>query len=151
MTTLLDTNIVIALLDQEHFYHAWAVERLEGLRTDGPTIVSDIVYCEVSVAMDSKEQMDEAITSLGIERIACSDKALFRAGKAFKKYRDENKGPKPGVLPDFIIGAVADAEGIPLWTTNGKDFVGYFPELDLIVPPDQVDQHVEENASTPGQ
>jgi predicted nucleic acid-binding protein len=135
MTTLLDTNIVIALLDQNHHFHAWAVENLEALKTDGPAIVSDIVYCEVSVAMESKEQMDEAITSLGLDRITCRDEALFRAGKAFKRYKDENKGPKMGVLPDFIIGALADAEGIPLWTTNSKDYVGYFPNLDLIVPP----------------
>ncbi len=135
MTTLLDTNIVIALLDQKDHFHAWAVESLEALRTDGPTILSDIVYCEVSVAMESREQMDEAIASLGLDRIPCSDEALFRAGKAFKKYKDENKGPKLGVLPDFIIGAQADAEGIRLCTTNSKDYVRYFPDLDLIVPP----------------
>jgi len=114
MTTLLDTNIVIALLDQEHHFHAWAVERLAALKIDGPTIVSDIVYCEASIAMDSRGQMDEAIASLGLDRIPCSDEALFRAGKAFRKYKDENKGPKLGVLPDFIIGALADAEGIRL-------------------------------------
>lgn len=135
MTTLLDTNIVIALLDPGDHFHAWAVELFEALKADGPTIVSDIVYCEVSVAMDNREQMDEAITSLGLDRIACSNEALFRAGKAYKKYKDDNKGPKLGVLPDFIIGAVADVEGIPLWTTNSKDYVGYFDDLELIVPP----------------
>ena len=66
MTTLLDTNIVIALLNPEGHFHDWAVENLEALRTDGPTIVSDIVYCEVSVAMESQEEMDEAIASLGL-------------------------------------------------------------------------------------
>ncbi|WP_420555740.1 type II toxin-antitoxin system VapC family toxin [Roseovarius sp.] len=143
MTTLLDTNIVIALLNPDDHFHAWAVENLEALRTDGPTIVSDIVYCEASVAMETREHMDEAIAELGLERIPCSDDALFRAGKAFKKYREENKGTKPGVLPDFIIGAVAEAEKIRLWTTNSKDFVGYFPDLDLIVPPkDDVEEGV---------
>ena len=135
MTTLLDTNIVIALLDHEHRFHAWAVEQFEALKADGPTIVSDIVYCEVSVAMESREQMDEAIASLGLDRIPCGDEALFLAGKAFKKYKDDNEGPKLGVLPDFIIGALADAEGIRLWTTNSKDYVGYFPDIDLILPP----------------
>lgn len=135
MTTLLDTNIVIALLRPEDHFHAWATERLEDLKADGPTVISDIVYCEVSVAMDNRDQMDEAISSLGLDRIPCSNEALFRAGKAYLRYKQENKGPKLGVLPDFIIGALADAEGIPLWTTNRQDYVGYYPDLELIVPP----------------
>lgn len=134
MTAFLDTNIVIALLDPDHHFHDWAVENVNAQKADGPVIVSDIVYCEVSVAMDSKDEMDEAITSLGLERTDCSDEALFRAGKAFKRYRDENNGPKLGVLPDFIIGAIADAEGLPLLTTNAKDFTGYFPDVELVTP-----------------
>ena len=47
MTTFLDTNIVIALLNPDDHFHGWAVENLKALRTDGPTIVSDIVYCFV--------------------------------------------------------------------------------------------------------
>jgi len=134
MTTFLDTNIIIALLDETHKYNPVAEQRFEELKADGPMIVSDIVYCEVSVAMNSREELDMAISSLGLERTPCSDEALFRAGKAFKRYRDKNKGPKPGVLPDFLIGALADVEGIRLWTTNSKDYVGYFPDLELIVP-----------------
>ncbi|UWS08265.1 type II toxin-antitoxin system VapC family toxin [Phaeobacter inhibens] len=125
MTAFLDTNIVIALLSPEDHFHAWAVQSVTSHKADGPVIVSDIVYCEASVAMNSREEMDEAIARLGLERTGCSDEALFRAGKAFKKYRDENKGQKLGVLPDFIIGAIADTEGIPLLTTNAKDFTGY--------------------------
>lgn len=136
MTTLLDTNIVIALLDPEDHFHAWAAGKLEDLKADGPTVISDMVYCEVSVAMDNSDQMDEAISSLGLDRITCSNEALFRAGKAYLRYKRENKGPKLGVLPDFIIGALADAEDIPLWTTNRQDYVGYYPNLALIVPPD---------------
>ena len=134
MTTFLDTNIVIALIDEGHTFNPAAVTRFEELKVDGPMIVSDIVYCEVSVAMDSREELDEAISSLGIDRIPSGDEALFRAGKAFKRYKDENKGPKLGVLPDFLIGALADAEGIRLWTTNSKDYVNYFPDVELIVP-----------------
>ena len=57
-------------------------------------IVPDIVYCEVSVGMKDQSELDEAITILGLERIQCSDGALFRAGRAFKRYREINRGPK---------------------------------------------------------
>jgi len=84
--------------------------------------------------MDGQAQMDEAVASLGLDRLPCSDAALFRAGIAFRKYKNENKGPKLGVLPDFLIGSVAEAAGLPLLTTNPKDFAGYFPDLEIIRP-----------------
>jgi len=138
MTTLLDTNIVIFLLAEEtpenKLIREWAIGKFEERKAEGPVIISDIVYCEVSVAMESQAQMDEAVSRLGIDRIPCSDAALFRAGRAFKKYKEENKGPKTGVLPDYIIGAVAEAEGLPLLTTNPRDYTGYFPGLTIIKP-----------------
>ena len=134
MTTFLDTNIVIALLDDGHPHHPWSVEELAKRKIEGPAIVSDIVYCEVSVGMKDKAEVDEAIARLGLERVRCRDEALVRAGVAFKRYREVNNGPKPGVLPDFIIGSVAETEGAPLMTVNAKDFTGYF-EIDLICPP----------------
>jgi predicted nucleic acid-binding protein len=121
MTTFLDTNVVIALLNDKR-------------KGDGPAIVSDIVYCEISIAMKDIAELDEAIVRLGLERLRCNDAALFRAGRAFKHYREINKGPKLGLLPDFLIGAVAEVSGAPLMTTNSKDFVGYFPKMGVISP-----------------
>lgn len=135
MTTFLDTNIVIALLDDGHPHHPWSVEELIKRKIEGPAIVSDIVYCEVSVGMKDKAEVDEAISRLGLERVRCRDEALVRAGAAFKEYKTKNNGPKLGVLPDFIIGSVAETEGAPLMTVNEKDFAGYFPGVDLICPP----------------
>lgn len=135
MTTFLDTNIIIALLDKKHSYHAWSVAELVRRKAEGPTIISDIVYCEASVGMQDQASLDAAILQLGLERYRSKDAALFRAGEAFKKYKNENKGQKLGVLPDFLIGAVAEIEGTPLMTINSKDFTGYFPNLTLISPP----------------
>lgn len=137
MTILVDTNIVIAALDENNLFHEWATDQIAALKASSPPlIVPDIVYCEVSVAMDHQDQMDQAIAELGFERLSPSDEALFRAGKAFKRYREVNNGPKLGVLPDFIIGAMAEVLAIPLLTANPKDFVGYFPGLNALTPPD---------------
>jgi predicted nucleic acid-binding protein len=137
MTVLVDTNIVIALLDENNLFHDWAAERVATLKASSPPlIVPDIVYCEVSVAMEHQHQIDQAIAEHGFERLSPSDEALFRAGKAFKHYREVNNGPKPGVLPDFLIGAMAEVLEIPLLTANPKDFIGYFPAVATIIPPD---------------
>lgn len=134
MTTFVDTAVVIYLLDEEHNLHAWSVDELNKAKKQGPVIIPDIAYSELSVGLPSKEATDQAITRLALERFPCSDQTLFRAGRAFKKYKEENDGPKNNVLPDFLIGAQAETEGSPLLTNNKADFVGYFPEIQLICP-----------------
>lgn len=136
MTVLVDTNIVIALLDDGNIFHPWARDQVATLMASSPPLIlPDIVYSEVSVAMQTQDEMDRAIGVLGFDRLHPSDAALFRAGKAFKRYREENNGAKLGVLPDYIIGAMAEVLNIPLLTANPKDFVGYFPEIKVIKPP----------------
>ncbi len=66
MTTFLDTNVLIYLLDPADDLHAWSVEQYSASQLRGPTIISDIVYCEFSAGMETKSKADEAITELGL-------------------------------------------------------------------------------------
>lgn len=134
MTTLVDTNVLIRALNPDDQMHDWCVDKLNECKLEGPVAISDIVYCELSVGMPSKQATDEAIAALAIERLPTSDDALFTGGRAFKRYKDEHQGPKLNVLPDFLIGAQASDTGAPLLTCNRKDFVGYFPDVDVIAP-----------------
>ena len=135
MTTFLDTCVVISLLDDAHRLHAWSVAEVNKCKANGPAVICDIVYCEVSIGMRTREELDEAIDAWGIERIQMPDDALFRAGRAFLQYRDVNKGTKPGVLPDFFVGATAEVHSAPLMTDDVARFTTYFPAVSLIRPP----------------
>lgn len=134
MTTFVDTAVVIYLLDAKSQYHEWSVKEFNKAKKSGPVIIPDISYCELSIGLPDKEATDRAIAELALERYPCSDESFFRAGRAFKKYKEENKGQKNKVLPDFLIGAQAVCEKSPLLTNNEADFVGYFPEITLIYP-----------------
>jgi predicted nucleic acid-binding protein len=114
MTTFLDTNILIYLLDQNAPLHAWSETQLQQCKAAGPAIISDMVYCEFSVGMANQAAVDAAVSQLGLERMRGSDAALVRAGVAFKQYRTQNSGPKTNVLRDFIIGAIAQVADAPL-------------------------------------
>jgi predicted nucleic acid-binding protein len=103
LTTFIDTAIVIYLLDEKSDHHKWSVEELNKAKKEGPVIIPDIAYSELSVGLPSKEATDKAIAELALERFPCSDETLFRAGRAFKKYKEENTGPKLNVLSDFLI------------------------------------------------
>jgi len=133
MTTFLDTNILVCLLRQQEQFHSWSVAQLQICKVNGPAIISDIVYCEFSVTMPNQADVDAVVSQFGLDRLRGSDAALFRAGKAFKLYRSRG-GPKTNVLPDFLIGAIAEVAGAPLITTNRKDFINYFPQLQVISP-----------------
>jgi predicted nucleic acid-binding protein len=133
MTSFLDTNVLIALLNQNEQHHAWSLNQFQARKSNGPVIISDIVYCEFSIGMATQAHVDAAISNFGLERLRGSDAALFRAGVAFKLYKSRN-GSKTNVLPDFLIGAIAEVAGAPLVTINRKDYVGYFPAVQLITP-----------------
>lgn len=136
MTTLLDTNVISALLKGDHVFHRWAVDTMTERRLEGPTIISDIIYCEALMAFPSPAELNAALVDLGIERISTSDNAHFLAGRAYLTYKERNRGQfKQGVVPDFIVGAIAVAEGIPLMTANPKDIISYFPDAILLQPP----------------
>ena len=133
MTTFIDTNVLIYLLDEQADHHEWSREQLDVCRGRGPALISDIVYCEFAVGMASQEAVDLAISELAIERIAATDEVLFRAAMAFKEYRGSDREIKR-VLPDFLVGAIADIYHAPLLTNNSADFTKYFPKLELITP-----------------
>lgn len=132
MTTIFDTSALVAVLKPSDEHHRWCVDQLEARKADGPVLIIDIIYSELSVTM-SRDEMEAAMARLAVDRLPSTDEALFRAGKAFLRYR-ERDGTKTNVLPDFLIGAAADAAGIRLVTTNPKDFVGYFPGVEVIDP-----------------
>jgi len=135
MTVLLDSGAVIALANDTDPWHGWASQRLSVWKTQSPLIITEVVYAEASVAMASRVEMDAIVASFALELVPCSLDSLFDAGKAYSKYKGQNKGPKLGVLPDFFIGAYALRESVLLATTNPKDFSNRFPGILLDNPP----------------
>lgn len=133
MTTFVDTNVLIDLLDDQSPHYGWSYAEFSRAKASGPVIVSDIVYSEFSVTLPSEGDADAAIAKLALVRCGYSNQALFRAGKAYASYR-RNRGPKLNVLPDFFIGALADVEGAPVLTRDPGKLKTYFPAVKLISP-----------------
>src|ERR1043165_321525 len=120
MTIFVDTSVLFDLLEEDAEHKPWSVERMETAKAAGPVYVSDIVYSEFSYGMVDVAEVNEAISSLALARCGYSDATLFRAAKAFRQYRETTEGNKTNVLPDFLIGALAEVEGHPLLTRDPK-------------------------------
>ena len=68
-----------------------------------------------------------------LAREAIPFEAAFLAAKAFQIYRRRG-GAKLSPLPDFFIGAHAEAADVPLLTRDPQRVRTYFPAAQLIAP-----------------
>lgn len=133
MTTFLDSSVLIDLLDDKSVHYAWSSAEFAKAKASGPVIVSDVVYSEFSVTLPNEGAADAVIARLALVRCGYSNQALFRAGKAYARYR-KNKGTKLNVLPDFFVGALADIDGTPVLTRDPRKVKTYFPSVRVISP-----------------
>lgn len=131
--TFVDTNILLDLFTADAQWSAWSQGQLEGLAAEGPLIINDIVYAEVSIRFAGVNEVDDAIRRAGLLLKPMTRQALYNAGKAFRRYRAAG-GSRTGVLPDFFIGAHAEAAGLRLLTRDVGRYRTYFPSVDLVAP-----------------
>ncbi|QND51490.1 type II toxin-antitoxin system VapC family toxin [Phyllobacterium sp. 628] len=135
--TLVDTNILLDIVANDSRWADWSIARLEEAFLDGPLLINDIVYAELSVRYERIEDLDQFIEQAQIALVPMSRSALFLAGKAFSQYR-QSGGSRTNVLPDFFIGAHALVENMPLLTRDAARYRTYFKSLNLIVPDEDI-------------
>lgn len=131
--TLVDTNVLLDLVTDDPKFSEWSIFQLEAAALAGPLLINDVVYAELSVRYEAKEQLDELIDGIGLKLEPIPTAALFLAGKVFQKYR-QSGGTRTGVLPDFFIGAHAAVCEYPLLTRDVGRYRTYYPRLVLMSP-----------------
>lgn len=131
--TIIDTNILLDIVTDDPRWIAWSLTELERAALNGPLIINDVVYAELSVRFDRMETLDEVVVDAGLTIEPVPRPALFLAGKAFKNYRTAG-GVRTGVLPDFFIGAHAAVTGRAILTRDIGRYRTYFPTVKLISP-----------------
>jgi len=132
---LVDTNVLFDLVTGDPIWADWSARQLRTLSARETLIVNPVVYAELSVGYDRPDEVDAALAQAGARLVEIPRTALFLAGKAFQSYRARG-GTRTGVLPDFLIGAHALAEGLALLTRDVRGYRSYFPSITLITPGD---------------
>lgn len=130
---LVDSNVLIDILQQDEQWFAWSSARLAPLVDSRRVVLDPIVYAEVSIGFASIEDLEAAIGDFGFERQPLPWEAGFLAGKAFERYRRRG-GARRSPLPDFYIGAHAAIAGLKLLTRDPRRYREYYPGLKLIAP-----------------
>ena len=130
---LVDSNVLIDVITGDPVWCDWSLTQLRAARTRDKLTINALVYAEVVVAYDSPDELDDFLKPTGITVSPLSTQAAFIASRAFMRYRAA-KGVRTGVLPDFFIGAQAEAEGWPLLSRDATRYRRYFPKVELICP-----------------
>lgn len=95
--------------------------------------INSIIYTEISIGFSKIEEVERAVSKLGLKVLEIPREALFLAGKVFLQYR-KNKGSKKSPLPDFYIGSHAAVSDFKLITRDSRKYKTYFPQIKLIQP-----------------
>ena len=134
--TLVDSNVLLDVVTDGQAWADWSQAQLERAALDGPLVVNNVIYAEISTRYASVEAVDFMLLDLNIAVAPIPRNALFLAGKASLRYRAAG-GIRTGVLADFFIGAHASVEGLPLLTRDARRYRNYFPTIVLITPDDE--------------
>jgi predicted nucleic acid-binding protein len=131
--TLVDSNVVIDVTARNPRWAKWSGEALIQALDEGPVLVDQIIFAEVSIGYPTPEECEWALDVQGIERVPIPWPAAFLAGRAFASYKRRG-GARLAPLPDFFVGAHAAVAGLRLLTRDATRYRTYFPTVDLIAP-----------------
>lgn len=130
---LVDTNVLIDVFEDDPEWADWSINQLRSQSTVHPLAINPVIYSELSLAFSSVEVLDKTLDGLAMKFLEIPKPALFLAGKAFVRYR-QNGGQRTNVLSDFFIGAHAAVSKLPLLTRDVSRYKRYFPSVVLISP-----------------
>ena len=130
---LVDTNILIDVLNNEPDWVDWSIHQLRVQSELHAMTINPIIYAELSPAFKEIADLDNHLKILNLKMIQIPKLALFMASKAFQLYRQRG-GNKLNILGDLFIGAHAAVNQIPILTRDTQRFQTYFPTVRLIAP-----------------
>ena len=87
MTLLVDTNILLDVLEDDPQWAEWSIFQLRAQSQIHQLAINPIIYAELSLAFSTVEKLDYTIMSLDLYVLEIPRAALFLAGKAFLQYR----------------------------------------------------------------
>ena len=132
-TTLLDSNVLVDVIEQRPVWGAWSAKQIEFVADEGELVINQIIYAEVSAPYSPQAVFDDRISLEWLRREDLPWDAAYLAAKAHVAYRQRG-GRRTSSLPDFFIGAHAMVKGYRLLTRDAARIRTYFPDVDIIAP-----------------
>lgn len=130
---IVDANVFIDAADKTSPNHVWAVGVLRA--NAGVMGINQVIYAELLIGSGSAG-IDTILAAMGVRRLDLPWNACAIAARAFAAFltRSRSTGQirRSVPLPDFFIGAHAEATGFAVATSDRSRFETYFPKVRLI-------------------
>ena len=130
---LFDTSVLLDIRTADASWLRWSEEQLRAATEAGPVLINPIIYAELAPAFATQAELDAWLDPAVFQRLPLPYSAGWRAAQAFAAYRHAG-GLRSSPLPDFYIGAHAEAEGLSLVTRDAARYRTYFPAITVIAP-----------------
>ncbi len=129
---LMETNVFVDVIHEDPIWLDCSLRKL--IKAQNQQIVTNfVVHAELHTHNTAGPHIDAFLQKLGVQVLDLTRTTAQLAALAFKSYR-QRVGNKNGILPNFFIGAHAQAEGYQLLTRDAGRYRNYFPGIDLICP-----------------
>jgi predicted nucleic acid-binding protein len=138
MTTAIDTNILIALWNEDDSLNTLARSALDAALGQGSLVIAAPVFAELLAAPSRNEAfLDSFCGKTGISVDWNLNEAVWRtAGRAFQLHvarrRRQRVSGQRRILADFLIGAHAVQNGFRLLTLDHRLYRAAFPRLAIV-------------------
>jgi len=130
---LFDTNVLLDIATADPVWRPWSEKQFRITAAQGPVLINPIIYAELAPAFANASDLDRWLDPAVFQRLPLPYAAGWLAAQAFLKYR-RSGGTRTSPLPDFYIGAHAEAENRTLVTRDPTRYRTYFPNISLIIP-----------------
>ena len=125
---LVDSNVILDVVTEDPHWSLWSRQHLKGALDAGPVVINVIVYGEIAFSCERIEVVDEILPAHLYDYRSIPREAAFLAARAHAEYRSRG-GSRQSILPDFLIGAHALVERLPLLTRDERSYRQAFPGL----------------------
>jgi predicted nucleic acid-binding protein len=130
---LVDSNVLLDIATSDATWMVWSEQQLRNVISQGPVLINPIIHAELAPAFTTAADLDRWLDAGVFVRRSIPYSAAWLAAQAFVKYRRAG-GSRSAPLPDFFIGAHAEAEQLTLVTRDVARYRTYFPTVSLITP-----------------
>ncbi|MEO0413864.1 MAG: type II toxin-antitoxin system VapC family toxin [Verrucomicrobiota bacterium] len=131
MSVIIDTNVISDVIHADPKWLSWSTQQIAS--HFGQLVINPIIFGELCCRAGSVKELETILEPFDLKYQELPKEALFLASQAFLKYRKRG-GTKSAPLPDFFIGAHAEALGLPILTRDTARFGTYFERVQLITP-----------------
>lgn len=130
---LVDSSVLIDLLEKTPQWFAWSAEQLFAASQRDQIGINAMVYAEIAQSFPSDAAQQGFMGQTGLVYLDVPAAAAHAASTAHALYRAKG-GTRVATLPDFFIGAHASVEGYALMTRDATRIRTYFPNVVNISP-----------------